>query len=37
MIKELWEETMIIMTDSVEENPQIENGIAASLGSNHIP
>ena len=28
---------MIIMTDSVEENPQIENGIAAALGPNHIP
>ena len=35
--KELWEETMIIMTDSVEEGPQIENGTAAALGSNHIP
>ena len=35
--KELWEETMIIMTDSVEECPQIENGTAAALGSNHIP
>ena len=36
-MKELWEETTIIMTDSVEADPQIENGIAAALGSNHIP
>ena len=28
---------MIIMTDSVEEDPQIENVIATLLGSNHIP
>ena len=33
--KELWEDTTIIMTDSVEEDPQIKNGIAAALGSNH--
>ena len=36
-MKELWEETTIIMTDSVEADPQIENGIVAALGSNHIP
>ena len=35
--KKLWEETTIIMTDSFEEGLQIENGIVAALGSNHIP
>ena len=35
--KELWEKTAIIMTDSVEKNFHIENGIAAALGSSHIP
>ena len=35
--KELWEETKILMTDSVQDDPQIENGIVAALGSNHIP
>ena len=35
--KGLWEKTMIIMTDSVEKNLHIENGIAAALGSGHIP
>ena len=35
--KELWEKTMIIMIDSVDEEPEIEKGIATALGSNHIP
>ena len=35
--KELWEEITIIMTDSVEKNLHIEDGIAAALGSTHIP
>ena len=35
--KTLWEKINIIMTDSVEKNLHIENGIAAALGSSHIP
>ena len=35
--KELWEETKILMTESVEDDPQNKIGIAAALGSNHIP
>ena len=35
--KELWEKTMIIMTDSVEKDPCIENFIATELSSRHIP
>ena len=36
-VKELWQKTTIIMTDSVEKNLHIENGIAAELDSSHIP
>ena len=35
--KKLWEKTTIIMTDSVEKNLHTKNGIAAALGSSHIP
>ena len=35
--KELWEKITIIMTDSVKKNLHIEDGIAAALGSTHIP
>ena len=38
-VKKLWDNTAIIMTDSVKKNLLIEkkNGIAAGLGSSHIP
>ena len=35
--KDLWEKTSVIMTDSVEKNLKIEDGIAASLGSTYKP
>ena len=35
--KELWEKINIIMTDSVENNLHIEDGIAAAFGSTQIP
>ena len=35
--KKLWEKTTVIITDSVEKNLHIENGIVAALGSSHIP
>ena len=35
--KDLWEKTLIIMTDSVEKNLHIEKGIAKELKSNHVP
>ena len=35
--RELWEKTTTIMTDSVEKNLHIENGIATTLCSSHIP
>ena len=35
--KELWEKITIIMTDSIEKNLHIEDGIAAAVGSTHIP
>ena len=35
--KQLWEKTVSIMTDSVTKNLQIEDGIAETLNSMHIP
>ena len=35
--EELWERITVIMTDSVEKNLHIEDGIAAALESTHIP
>ena len=35
--RDLWEKTLIIMTDSVEKNLHIEKGIAKELKSNHVP
>ena len=35
--KELWEKTTVIMTDSVERNLKIEDGIAVCLGSTYKP
>ena len=35
--KELWEQVTVIMSDSVEKNLKIEDGIALALGSSHIP
>ena len=35
--KDLWEKTLIIMTDSVQKNLHIEKGIAKELISNHVP
>ena len=35
--KTLWEKVDMVMTDSVEKNLHIENGIAAGLNSTHIP
>lgn len=35
--KELWEQIDVIMTDSVEKNLKIEDGISSKVGSQHIP
>ena len=35
--KQLWEKTTVIMTDSVEKNLKIEDGIADALGSSYKP
>ena len=35
--KDLWKKTSTIMTDSVEKNLHIEDGIATALGSEHKP